>query len=105
MKDRRQLTAAIEKWFATWNPRFQCILHGDAHLGNMAWSKEQNVPMVVDWQIIHVGSCFTDVAYFVMTALTIEDHREHEMDVLDHYLAKLHAFGGPELSRKDPEVY
>ncbi|KAJ4319939.1 hypothetical protein N0V84_006122 [Fusarium piperis] len=104
MKDQKRMTAAIEKWFATRNPKFQCVLHGDAHLGNMAWSKEKDLPMVLDWQIIHSGSCFTDVAYFVMTALTIEDRKEHEMDVLDHYLAKLHEFGGPKLSREDPEV-
>jgi hypothetical protein len=104
MRDQKKMTAAIKKWFGTRNPKFQCILHGDAHIGNMAWSEEQHTPMLVDWQVIHIGSCFTDIAYFVMSALTTEDRREHEMDVLDHYLAKLHEFGGPKLSRDDPEV-
>jgi len=104
MKDQRRMTAAIEKWFATRNPKFQCILHGDAHLGNTAWSDKTKAPIVVDWQIIHLGSNFTDIAYFVMTALTVEDRREHEMAILDHYLEKLHEFGGPKLSREDPEV-
>ncbi|KAF4449901.1 aminoglycoside phosphotransferase [Fusarium austroafricanum] len=89
MKDQQKMTAAIKKWFATRNPKFQCILHGDAHLSNMAWSEEQDTPMI---------------AYFVMSALTVEDRREHEMDILDHYIAKLHEFNGPKLSREDPEV-
>ena len=104
MKDQRRMTAAIEKWFATRNPKFQCILHGDAHLGNTAWSEKANAPMVVDWQIIHLGSCFTDIAYYVMSALTVEDRRKHETAIIDHYLEKLHALGGPKLSRDDPEV-
>ncbi|KAL1875481.1 hypothetical protein VTK73DRAFT_10031 [Phialemonium thermophilum] len=104
MKDKKLMTNAIEKWFSTRNPQFQCILHGDAHLGNTAWSDVMGIPMVVDWQIVHLGSCFTDIAYFVMTALTPEDRRGNEMAVLDHYLMKLHAFGGPQLSRDNPEV-
>jgi hypothetical protein len=104
MKDQRRMTAAVEAWFATRNPRFRCILHGDAHLGNVAWSEERQTPVLFDWQIVHVGSCFADVAYFVVTALTAEDRRRHEMDLLDHYLAKLHQHGGPKLSRDDAEV-
>ncbi|OIW27833.1 aminoglycoside phosphotransferase [Coniochaeta ligniaria NRRL 30616] len=104
MKDQRRMTAAIQKWFATRNPKFQCILHGDAHLGNTAWSEAEKAPAIVDWQIIHIGSCFTDIAYYVMTALTVDDRRKHEMDLLDRYLAKLHEYGGPKLSRDDPEV-
>ncbi|EFX03958.1 aminoglycoside phosphotransferase [Grosmannia clavigera kw1407] len=104
MKDQRRMTAAIKTWFSTRNPKFRCILHGDAHLGNAAWSDRIKAPMLVDWQIIHLGSCFTDIAYFVMTALTIEDRRKYEMDIFDYYLQRLHVFGGPKLSRKNPEV-
>ncbi|KAH8666924.1 kinase-like domain-containing protein [Xylariales sp. PMI_506] len=104
MKDQKRMTAAIEKWFATPNPKFQCILHGDAHMGNMGWSDEKKTPIIIDWQIIHLGSCFTDIAYFVMTALTVDDRKVHEMDILDHYLVTLHKYGGPKLSREDPEV-
>ena len=104
MKDRARMTAAIKTRLATRNPRFSAILHGDTHLGNAAWSASVGGPMLVDWQTIHLGSCFSDVAYFVMTALTVEDRRAHEMGILDFYLARLHAFGGPRLSRDDPEV-
>jgi hypothetical protein len=104
MKDQKRMTAAYEQWFATRNPKFQCILHGDAHLGNMAWSETEDAPMLVDWQIIHLGSCFTDVVYNITTSLTPEDRRAHEIEIFDHYLAKLHACGGPKLSREDPEV-
>ncbi|EPE07572.1 aminoglycoside phosphotransferase [Ophiostoma piceae UAMH 11346] len=70
----------------------------------MAWSASVGSPMLVDWQIIYLDSCFTDISYFVMTAPTAEDRRAHEMDILDNYLAWLHDFGGPHLSRDDPEV-
>ncbi|KAK7211397.1 hypothetical protein V2G26_018575 [Clonostachys chloroleuca] len=104
MKDKERMIPAIKTWFGTRNPKFGCILHGDAHIGNTAWSEQTKAPMIVDWQIIHRGSCFTDIAYYIMTALTIEDRKAHEKDLIDHYLAKLHEFGAPRLSRQDPEV-
>jgi aminoglycoside phosphotransferase (APT) family kinase protein len=34
LKDQRRVTAVLEKHYALRNPRFGCLLHGDAHTGN-----------------------------------------------------------------------
>ncbi|KAL7623773.1 hypothetical protein AAE478_005326 [Parahypoxylon ruwenzoriense] len=102
LKDKRRVRAAFKKYFASKNPRFWCLVHGDAHIGNTYLM--QGAPRFLDWQFIHVGSAFHDVAYFISGSLAVEDRRAHEMRILDHYLAALSRFGGPSLSVQDEEV-
>lgn len=92
----------LKKHFKSWNPKFQCLVHGEPHLGNM-WIYK-GAPRFLDWQGIQVGSAIGDVAYFASGSLTVEDRRAHEMRILDHYLSALHRFGGPSLSSKDEDV-
>jgi len=112
-----RIIAAIKRHFATRNPRFSCLIHGDAHVGNTYLEpvgKDEPAAdtagldgyrgYFLDWQTTHVGSNFHDVAYFIGGALSIEDRRKHELDIVDHYLATLAKLGGPKLSRDDPEV-
>lgn len=95
-------TAAIQKHFATRNPRFLCLVHGDAHVGNLFLDGDG--PAFLDWQFASVGSAFHDVAYYLAGALSVADRRKHEDAVLDHYLATLARLGGPKLGRGDEEV-
>jgi hypothetical protein len=50
-----------------------------------------------DWQVLNVGTWAMDVAYALASALTIDDRREWERDLLALYLDQLHAAGGPKL--------
>ncbi|KAI1815718.1 kinase-like domain-containing protein [Poronia punctata] len=103
--DQERVTAALKKHYASRNPRFQCLLHGDAHLGNTYL--DGGKPRFLDWQMIHIGSALHDVAYYIAGALTIEDRRAHEWEILDHYLVTLVKLGVPAEvagNSQDPEL-
>ncbi|KAI0850438.1 kinase-like domain-containing protein [Daldinia vernicosa] len=102
LKDQKRITEVLKKHFASRNPKFRCLLHGDAHTGNTYLDK--GVPRFLDWQTIHIGSAFHDVAYFVGGALSIEDRRTYEYEILDHYLAALEKLGGPAFSSRDEDI-
>lgn len=102
LKDQQRMTAILAKHFRTRNPNFHCFVHGDPHLGN-TYLTAQGAPRFLDWQIIHIGSAFHDVAYFVGGALAVEDRRLHERAILDHYLDALRKLGGPSFSAEELE--
>ncbi|KAI0860466.1 kinase-like domain-containing protein [Xylaria cubensis] len=91
LKDQERVTEVLKKHYRSRNPKFQCLLHGDAHLGNTYL--DNGAPRFLDWQMIHIGSAFHDVSYFIAGALTIEDRRAHEWEIVDHYLAMLAKYG------------
>ncbi|KAI1822361.1 kinase-like domain-containing protein [Xylaria intraflava] len=91
LRDQDRVTAVLKKHYASRNPKFQCLLHGDAHLGNTYL--DNGSPRFLDWQMIHIGSAFHDVAYYIAGALTVEDRRAHEWEIVDHYLSMLMKFG------------
>lgn len=103
IRGRDRTVAALKKHFAAASPRFQCVLHGDPHPGNVYIDAEGR-PSFLDWQICHIGSAFHDVAYFIVGALSVADRRTHEMAILGHYLQTLAELGGPRLSQDDEEV-
>jgi hypothetical protein len=70
----------------------RCLLHGDTHLGNV-YLRRDGGPGLLDWQTVWRGSWAHDVAYFITSALTVEDRRRHEKDLLRHYLGALSAAG------------
>ncbi|KAM7203346.1 Protein kinase-like domain containing protein [Rhypophila sp. PSN 637] len=80
--------------------RYKSLLHGDAHVSNTYLLHEgggEEATRFLDWQMVHVGSPFRDVAYFVVGAMDVETRREKEWIVVGHYLACLGKFGGPSL--------
>ncbi|KAI0200615.1 kinase-like domain-containing protein [Astrocystis sublimbata] len=91
LRDQERVTAVLKKHYRSRNPKFQCLLHGDAHLGNTYL--EGDAPRFLDWQMIHIGSAFHDLSYFIGGALTVEDRRAHEWEIVDHYLATLKKCG------------
>ncbi|KAI1179633.1 kinase-like domain-containing protein [Nemania sp. FL0916] len=101
LRDQARMTAVLKKHYRSRNPKFQCLLHGDAHLGNTYL--DNGAPRFLDWQMIHIGSAFHDVAYYIAGALTIEDRRAHEWIIVDHYLATLAKLGGPQNLRISDE--
>ncbi|KAI6082455.1 kinase-like domain-containing protein [Hypoxylon rubiginosum] len=103
IKNKEQTVAAMKKHFATKNPRFLCLIHGDPHPGNTFIDKDDK-PSFLDRQTVHIGSAFHDVAYFVVGALSIDDRRKYELSILHYYLVKLAALGGPTLTTNDERV-
>lgn len=89
---RRSLAAASEAPHT--------YLHGDLHIANTYRTREGRWG-VADWQVGLRGSWACDYAYLVITALEVEDRRAFEHELLDFYLDRLAACGGPAIERAD----
>ena len=70
-----------------------CLIHGDAHAGNL-YTTAEGEPGVIDWQLVQRGHWALDVAYHIGSVLTVADRERNERDLLAHYLDRLRAHGG-----------
>jgi hypothetical protein len=73
--------------------RPRCLLHGDAHVGNL-YLDPSGQPCLVDWQLVQAGPWYLDVGYHLACTIGVEDRRRTERDLLAHYLDRLEAEGG-----------
>ncbi|MGV0718667.1 phosphotransferase [Mycolicibacterium sp. XJ662] len=62
----------------------QTLLHGDPHIGNTYVLPDDEVGFL-DWQMARRGNWSLDVGYFLQGALTIDDRRRAERDLLTEY--------------------
>jgi Phosphotransferase enzyme family len=69
-----------------------CVVHGDAHVGNLFVDTGQ-VASLVDWQLVQRGMWYFDVGYHIASTLTVEERRRTERDLLRHYLDTLASHG------------
>lgn len=84
---------------ALWNEGPQTVIHGDTHIGNLFADGERTG--FLDWGIINVSTPLRDVSYLLTMAMSTEDRRTHERDLLRHYLEVQQAKGGPPISFDD----
>ena len=75
----------------TWKPFIrsltaspQTLLHGDPHIGNTYLLPSGEVGFL-DWQVARRGNWSLDLGYFLQGALTIEDRRSSERQLLEEY--------------------
>ena len=66
----------------------QTLLHGDPHIGNTYVLPDDDVGFL-DWQMALRGNWSLDLGYFLQGALTIEDRRGSERELLDEYRGAL----------------
>jgi hypothetical protein len=99
LDDRPRILRGFEALWAYEDARTGALAHGDAHLGNTHISSDGEVTFI-DWQGVCIAPWSYDVAYFITGALTVEDRRTHERDLLAHYQTELISAGGPLL---DPD--
>ena len=66
----------------------QTLLHGDPHIGNTYVLPGDDVGFL-DWQMARRGNWSLDLGYFLQGALTIEDRRRAERELLDEYRGAL----------------
>jgi aminoglycoside phosphotransferase (APT) family kinase protein len=71
-------------------PGPRCLVHGDAHQGN-SFVRSSGDRIWVDWQLVRRGTPWRDVSYFIVSSLTIEDRREAERELIEHYRSALAA--------------
>ncbi len=60
------------------------LLHGDPHVGNTYVLSDDDVGFL-DWQVVRRGNWSHDVGYFLISALTLEDRRSSEADLVEGY--------------------
>ncbi len=91
----KQFIAVLDAW---WNDRRAPLglVHGDYRLDNLLFSAEDC--RVVDWQTVTWGPAMLDAAYFLGGALSIEDRRAHERDLVRAYYDELLANGATGLT-------
>ena len=63
-------------------------MHGDPHIGNTYVLPDDDVGFL-DWQMARRGNWSLDLGYFLQGALTIEDRRRGERELLDEYRGAL----------------
>lgn len=64
------------------------LLHGDAHVGNTYLLPDGHVGFL-DWQVARRGNFSLDLGYFLQGAITTEDRRANERDLLEIYRGAL----------------
>ncbi|WP_298400607.1 phosphotransferase [Sphingobium sp.] len=69
------------------------ITHGDVHLKNWYITGDDRMGLS-DWQVTSKGHWSRDVAYTISTALTVEQRRLWEKELLTYYLEAFAAAGG-----------
>lgn len=89
----RQLASDVET-VAPWS-----LIHGDPHIGNVFLDGDDR-PSFLDWQLVQRGPWYLDVGYHLASALSVDDRRRHEQDLVAHYLERL-AAGGVQLPEHD----
>lgn len=62
----------------------QTLLHGDPHIGNTYLLPSGEVGFL-DWQVTRRGNWSLDLGYFLQGALTVEDRRRSEWQLLEEY--------------------
>lgn len=66
----------------------QTLVEGDMHIGN-SYILPDGSGGLLDWQLTCRGHHMHDVSYLVTTALSVEDRRAHEKDLVRFYLDRL----------------
>ena len=67
-----------------WHEGPHTVIHGDTHIGNL-FLDEGRVGFL-DWGIINVNTPMRDISYLLTMAMSIDDRRAHERDLLRFYL-------------------
>src|SRR5690606_27130857 len=94
LRDGQQMHRAFQAMWEGAANTLRCGIHGDAHVGNMYFLPD-GTPGFLDWQCHMCGPALDDFAYSLVGALSIEDRRRHERELLRYYLDRLSARAVP----------
>jgi len=64
------------------------VIHSDVHLGNWYITEDSRMGLS-DWARVCRGHWGRDLAYALMTVLTVEDRREWERQLIERYCAAM----------------
>jgi thiamine kinase-like enzyme len=73
------------------------LIHSDVHLKN--WYIDSDGEMGLnDWQCACKGNWGRDLSYAISTALSVDNRRAWDRELVGYYVEQLHAAGAPEVS-------
>jgi aminoglycoside phosphotransferase (APT) family kinase protein len=90
LRDRDLVARGVFAAFAAKREGPRCIVHGDPHIGNVYFTSDGGAGLL-DFQLFCEGRWAWDFGYSMTGAMTLEDRRTHERDLLAHYLGELRA--------------
>lgn len=89
-----EIWPATEKALSLHSQLPRTYTHNDVHIRNWYLTRDGDMGLT-DWQCFGRGHWARDFAYAVSTALTVEDRRAWEHQLLKEYLDAFRAAGGP----------
>ena len=93
VRSAARLQQGIERLAAEFREGPLCLVHGDAHAGNIY--REANGQLgIVDWQVLQKSHWALDIAYHLAAVLTPQERRANERALLTEYCGRLKALGG-----------
>lgn len=75
-----------------WDSKPPTLVHGDSHLGNTLEYADGSAGYF-DWQCLFRSYGYRDLAYFLMSALTVDQCKDHEADIFNLYTDTLEQHG------------
>jgi hypothetical protein len=90
--DADALVGFLARFLSSLTQGVVTLLHGDAHIGNTYVLPDDDVGFL-DWQVARRGNWSHDVGYFVMSALTVDDRRSSENELVEEYRSALEVPG------------
>jgi hypothetical protein len=100
LRDRVRVGPWVEELWRLDSVRPRCFSHGDAHLGN-TYIDATGRAGFLDWGGVKAGHWAREICYFLAGALSINDRRAHEADLLRGYLDALASTGAAPVPRWD----
>lgn len=100
LRDRALIHDAIHRMHDLDARDPHCIVHGDAHQGNLFFDADGR-PGYLDWASVGTGHWAFDVAYVLAGSQTVENRRALQRDQLAFYLDRLAATGGERIAFDD----
>jgi hypothetical protein len=91
-RDRERTRPMVEALWQLDTERPLAFCHGDAHLGNTFVTADGGAAFL-DWGGVKAGHWAREVCYFLAGALSPDDRRDHEVELLEGYLGGLAAAG------------
>ena len=86
--DREDIVGFWARYVASLTKGTVTLLHADAHIGN-TYVLPGGAVGFLDWQVVRRGEWSQDIGYFLVSALTLEDRRKNERDLLEVYRSAL----------------
>ncbi|GGC18595.1 hypothetical protein GCM10011371_02710 [Novosphingobium marinum] len=97
---RAEVWLATEKSVARHNELPHTLIHSDVHLKNWFLLPDDRMGLH-DWQVVTIGHWSRDFVFATTTALTIEQRRDWQLDLLRLYLERMQEHGVPPVSFDD----